>query len=780
MKPFFTHSFISILFLVASNSAGAQTLDLSKTVNNITTAATGTLASENDILEYSIIVKNLSAINLTSAKLFDNIPAGSAYIAGSTRLNGTTISDVASKMPFTGTGATIQSPGSGAGVLRPNISAEIKFRVKVTANGGNISNYAIVECLSAGSAVVQNTNTVFTNLTPDPNCSLIYQSTAKYQSGTPNDWPYRYIKLLNTADGKAGATIYNGETGPCFNAITGAALSNGSILQYASAIAFDKTSNRIYFVNNFTTSAQDLCYIDLNTSPVSAKRFPGYPLETTTGTGYNVNRMSFASDGYGYAITLNGQDIIRFSINTVTGLPDITRLGPLLNAPSNGSNDILDERGGDIFGDGSGNLYLVANSSNLYKINPTTRVSTFLGAISPFPGTSNSMAIDAAGNVYVGGAYQNVHNVNLATMNASSITGGSSSNVWTNGDYTSCAFPVLAPALVANKTYRNINNKPFVIGGDTVEYRIEVSNTGNINAAGVKLYDAIPPSTNYIPGSTFVNGVARPDIGGAMPYSLPGGAFINTLGEQPGIIKPGSPNKVVLVFRARIDPMHYICNQSKISLLDDNGNTMFINSDDPGQPGGQNPTCFFSDGVLPASNISLKGKISGNVSNLSWSVTTDQDVKSYEVQFSADGYSFVTAGIVEAKSNGAAVNNYRFDDNLHYGTLRFYRLKLTGSNGLYTYSEIIRLSTDTNPVVTVTPNPFVKQLRISLQLKTSEEIRVRLIDFQGRTVLENKTLLSKGAQKINIDVPEKSSAGMYIIEIYTGKEKIFKQKLIRQ
>ena len=294
---------------------------------------------------------------------------------------------------------------------------------------------------------------------------------------------------------------------PCYNAVTGASLAAGSVLLYASAIAYDKNSNRIYFVNNNSAAPEDLCYVDLNTTPVVAKRFVGYPVETTTGTGYNVNRMSFASDGFGYAITENGRDIIRFSMNS-SGLPIITRMGALLNAPSNGSMDILNEKGGDIFGDGSGNLYLVANSSNLYKINPNTKVATFLGSVNPFPGTSNSIAVDASGNVYIGGAYQNVYTVNLATMGASSITGGSTTNVWTNGDYTSCAFPVLAPALTANKTYSNINGRPFVVGGDTIEYRIEVSNTGNINAAGVKLYDGIPMSTNYIAGSTKMNGVA--------------------------------------------------------------------------------------------------------------------------------------------------------------------------------------------------------------------------------------------------------------------------------
>ncbi|RYY23951.1 MAG: DUF11 domain-containing protein [Chitinophagaceae bacterium] len=783
MKPTFTFYTLSVFFLMAVQAALGQTINLSKTVDNITTAASGTLAAQNHVLEYTINVTNLSSVNITAAKLFDNVPAGSAYIAGSTFLNGTAVADVAGTMPFSGAGRTIQSPTGATGVLRPNTPAVVRFRVRVTANGGNITNYAVLECNYQGSPVVQSTNTVFTNLAQDPTCSQIFQSTASTTSGvpqSPSSQPYRYIKLLNTADGTGGTIIYNGANGVCFNAVTGASMAAGSVLLYASAIAYDKTSNRIYFVNNNSATPQDLSFIDLNTTPVSAKKFVGYPLETTTGAGYNVNRMSFASDGFGYGITENGRDIIRFSMHPVTGLPVIARLGVLLNASSNGSMDILNEKGGDIFGDGSGNLYLVANSSNLYKINPNTRVATFLGSVNPFPGTSNSIAVDAAGNVFIGGAYRNVFNVNLATMQASSITGGNTNNVWTNGDYTSCAFPVLAPALTANKTYRNLNGLPFVVGGDTIEYRIEVSNTGNINAAGVRLYDGIPASTNYIPNSTRLNGTIIPDVSGLMPFSFAGGRLINTVGEQPGIIKPGAANSVVMTFQAKIDPLHYVCNQSRVTLLDDNGNTMFINSDDPTQSGGQNPTCFYSDGVLPATNIVFSGSAYNNMNLLKWSVKADQDVAMYEVEFSEDGLAFKSAATVAAKANGAFENSYELKDAANLTAERFYRLKLIGKNRLSTYSKVISLSATKENTVSVLPNPFIHEINVGLQLKTAEQVSIRLVDLQGHIIQYLHRSLSVGSHQVKMPVGNKLAAGVYILEAYAGNKKLVNQKVVKQ
>ncbi len=422
MKTRSTILIVLILLLLLWGMAGetlAQGIELSKSVANITTSSNGTSAVEGDVLEYTIIVKNMTGANLTASTLYDNIPAGSAYIAGTTLLNGGGVADVSGRMPYANTGGLIKSPPASTGVLIPGVVATVKFRVRITANGGNVSNFAMLECNSQGTTLAQSSNTVFTNLTPDPMCSIVYQSTAETTNGipqSPSNKPYRYIKTVNTTNGTAGPMIYDGANGPCFNAVDGTPLPNGSVLTYASALAYDKKSNRIYFVNNYSNIAQDLSYIDLNASPVCARQFVGFPLETNLTNGWNINRMSFCSDGFGYAVTQNGRDLIRFSINGVTGNPDIVRLGALINDVNNGANNILAESGGDIFGDGSGNLYLIANSSNLYKINPNTRVSTFLGGVNPFPGTSNSMAVDPAGNVYIGGAYRNVFNVNLATM----------------------------------------------------------------------------------------------------------------------------------------------------------------------------------------------------------------------------------------------------------------------------------------------------------------------------------------------------------------------------
>jgi conserved repeat domain len=777
LKFYLSKTLLIPLFLMGMlTGLNAQDMDLSKAVANITTGLGGSVAEQGHILEYTIVIRNLSPANITSSTLYDNIPAGVSYIAGSTTLNGSAVADVSGRMPFAATGGLIRSPMYGPGILAPNVPATIQFRVKVTANAGNVTNHATLQGNYNGNVFYQNTNTVTTNLTEDSQCDKIYQSTAKSTGGVPNSDKYRFIKTVSTSDGTGGSILFNGDNDPCFNATTGANMSKGSVLQYASAIAYDRNTNRIYFVNNYRNNPpEELCYVDLTTK--KAGRYVGYPLEPNISDGYNINRMCFASDGFGYAITSNAKDLIRFSVNPVTNLPTITQLGPLLNDPNNGSNDVLDESGGDIFGDGSGKLYMIANSSKLYKINPATRVATYLGKINPKPpANSNSIAIDLAGNVYIGGAYRQVYQINLTTMEATRISPLSQSNVWTNGDYTSCAFPVLAPVLTASKTYQNINGSPFVMGGDTVEYTITVLNDGNINAAGVRLYDGIPTSTNYIPNSTYLNGNHVPDVAGAMPYSVAGGKLIQTAGEDPGIIRPGYQYRAVVSFRVKISPLAQICNQSRITLIDGDGNTIFINSDDPTQPGSQNPTCFFSDGVLPLTNLSFRGTLNNDRSVLTWIMADESNVAHYEVEYSDNGIHFTTAGKINA--NGS--KTYQFIDitNTMAGN-RFYRLKLVQMGGSHTYSAIVRLNLK-GLEVQVQPNPFEKDLNLQIQIRTAENVRIRLLDLTSREVYHSAEKLSAGTHSLSIQLPANLSRGMYVVEVLAGKTQLFQQKLIKR
>ncbi len=85
------------------------------------------------IVEYTISVQN-DGLDTTAATLTEVIPPNTAYVVGSTTLNGVAVSDVAGAMPYINP-AAISSPGSPSGVIvRGSGAAQIavvKFRVTI-------------------------------------------------------------------------------------------------------------------------------------------------------------------------------------------------------------------------------------------------------------------------------------------------------------------------------------------------------------------------------------------------------------------------------------------------------------------------------------------------------------------------------------------------------------------------------------------------------------------------------------------------------------------------
>lgn len=148
-----------------------------------------------------------------------------------------------------------------------------------------------------------------------------------------------------------------------------------------AAIAYDEADNRLYYT---TMMGNQLRYLDLNEDKPKSyaittqllKNFPNQP-----GEASNITRMCFAANGFGYALTNDNQHLLQFSTSKRTAIKD---LGSLIDAKSNGANSIktqIKSWGGDMIADANGSLYLFAMQRSIFKINPVTKVATYLGDI---------------------------------------------------------------------------------------------------------------------------------------------------------------------------------------------------------------------------------------------------------------------------------------------------------------------------------------------------------------------------------------------------------------
>ena len=195
-----------------------------------------------------------------------------------------------------------------------------------------------------------------------------------------------------------------------------------------AAIAYDALDNRLYYT---PMMGNQLRYLDLNgTKPKSyavttqlLKNFPNQPGEASI-----ITRMCFAANGFGYALTNDNQHLIQFSTKKHA---DITDLGNLVDAKTNGKNSIntqLKSWGGDLIADANGNLYLFAMQRSVFKINPSTKVATYLGDIQNIPENytvNAAMAIGGANAIVASSTNTSTYyRVDLNTLQSTAINTG--------------------------------------------------------------------------------------------------------------------------------------------------------------------------------------------------------------------------------------------------------------------------------------------------------------------------------------------------------------------
>jgi hypothetical protein len=170
-----------------------------------------------------------------------------------------------------------------------------------------------------------------------------------------------------------------------------------------------------------------LSYFDLGSKDINVvvNSNPAFNTGNKNDEGNVITRMAFASDGFGYAISNNGNGFIRF---TTDKTPTVTNLGALIDGSKNGKMSIhnqLTSWGGDMVGDAYGNLYLVTYRSHLYRINPVTRVADYLGQLKGIPEqfTSNGAVVNDDGDLVVSSATltDNYYKVNISTLDATPI-----------------------------------------------------------------------------------------------------------------------------------------------------------------------------------------------------------------------------------------------------------------------------------------------------------------------------------------------------------------------
>lgn len=172
-----------------------------------------------------------------------------------------------------------------------------------------------------------------------------------------------------------------------------------------AAAAYDKKHNRLYFTPMFV---DQLRFVDLKTMKVY---YVGQSF-TKLGSMHNdegkiITRMVIAPDGYGYAISNDGNTFIRFSTGKKT--TTIEQMGTLVDDASNNGISIhnrCSSFGGDMISDDNGNLLILTARNNVFTVSTKSKVAKYVGNITGLEQnfTVNGAVVDGDGNLLVSSA----------------------------------------------------------------------------------------------------------------------------------------------------------------------------------------------------------------------------------------------------------------------------------------------------------------------------------------------------------------------------------------
>lgn len=196
-----------------------------------------------------------------------------------------------------------------------------------------------------------------------------------------------------------------------------------------AAAAYDKNSNKLFFV---PMRMGELRWMDLDvknetprfyTLPSDIMKVAADPRDEAN----NLTRMVIAADGNGYAVSNDGNHLIRF---TTGKKPVITDLGNLIDAEANKGLSVHNKCtswGGDMLADAYGKLYIISANHQVFSVDIISRIATHLGAITGLPAgyTTNAAAVNNDGEIVISSAnkFDGYYKLKLADLAAARIEG---------------------------------------------------------------------------------------------------------------------------------------------------------------------------------------------------------------------------------------------------------------------------------------------------------------------------------------------------------------------
>jgi hypothetical protein len=245
-----------------------------------------------------------------------------------------------------------------------------------------------------------------------------------------------------------------------------------------------------------------------------------------------------------------------------------------------------------------------------------------------------------------------------------------------------------------------------------------------------------------------------------------------------GTIHPG--DSIVIYYDVTINNPLVPPNALSISNQGTVSGSNFANlpTNDPASPAAGDATLTLLNTPLPVVFSEFKAYQKEHSVALTWRIVTEENAWKYEVEKSADARVFKKIGEVIA-TGGNGIINYGFTDESPLQGNTYYRLKALDLDQTFTYTRIVRVSTD---VATsggnFYPNPVTgKSFNLELLNLVKGQYELTLINTAGQIIYSKKVGHPGGTATQLISIPGHAMTGVYSAEI-KGDNMTVNKKLV--
>jgi len=182
-----------------------------------------------------------------------------------------------------------------------------------------------------------------------------------------------------------------------------------------------------------------------------------------------------------------------------------------------------------------------------------------------------------------------------------------------------------------------------------------------------------------------------------------------------------------------------------------------------------------AQGLLTIQLTSFKAESrNGNV-GLTWKTASEENLRQFEVEYSADGKYYRNLGFIPAR-NSINGDFYEFEHPVSYTDSAFYRLKVVDDHGRWLYTNPVLYSV--NKITAFFVYPSVINTRV-MNIFINDPFKwLEVVSLNGTVMLKEN--LSGKMGRINIPLSSDLAAGMYIVQLSDYYNRAITQKVIVQ